>query len=137
MSTKCMCATTKYVSVYCWSAVTEPTITPEMPPVTKMATKPSTKRSGTSNRTRPCHSVLSTANTWIPLGTATAIVATEKAARPASAVGVANMWWTQTVNEMAPMARYDEATQWWPTIAWREKVGVIDETMPSPGSNMM
>ena len=80
------------------------TITPVRPPSVKMNRKPMTKSDGVVSFIRPDAMVAIQAKTWMPLGTATAVLAAEKKLRDIFGRPVANMWWTHRPKERKPVA---------------------------------
>src|SRR5947209_1030562 len=113
------------------------TITPVMPPSRKINRKPRQNSIGVVSATLPFHIVAIHAKNWMPLGITMIKLAAEKKDMASAGMPVANMWWTQTPNEMNAMATSEVATQMYPASARREKTLIIVDTMPVAGTNRM
>ena len=106
-----MCATTKWVSCTCQSKGTNASITPVSPPQTKITRKPTSHSIGTWYSGRPTHSVAIQANTWMPVGIATSMLAAEKNACANCGIPTVNMWCTHRPKLMNPVVRIASTTQ--------------------------
>ena len=69
-------------SCTCQSNGTKATMTPVSPPITKVTRKPKSHSIGRPIVGRPASSVAIHANTWMPVGTATIMLAAEKKMSP-------------------------------------------------------
>jgi hypothetical protein len=67
------------------------TITPVRPPSVKMKRKPRMNKAGVASLRRPEAMVAIQANTWMPLGIATAMLAAEKKLSDMAGMPVVNM----------------------------------------------
>ena len=79
-------------------------ITPVSPPSVKMNRKPSTNSDGVASRSRPDAMVAIQANTWMPLGSETAMLAAEKNPSAMAGMPVVNMWCTHRPKLKKPVA---------------------------------
>jgi len=78
-------------------------MTPLIPPIVNIATKPTTNSIGVLKSIEPCHIVPSQLNTLIPVGTAIAIVVIVKTETGMGPRPTVNMWWLQTIQPMKAM----------------------------------
>lgn len=76
-------------------------------------------------------------NTWMPDGTATAMLAVEKKARLSDGMPVVNMWCTHSPNEKKPAPISATTMRSWPTSGRRAIVDTTIETRPAAGRKMM
>ena len=86
-------------------------MTPVRPPTTKMVRYPATHSMGTLHTGRPLHSVAIQAKSWMPVGTATSMLATAKKACDKAGMPIANMWCTHRPKLMKPVPIIDTTTQ--------------------------
>ena len=77
------------------------------------------------------------ANTWMPLGIATAMLAAEKKLSDIAGMPVVNMWCTHSPNEKKPVAMSATTMRLWATSGVRAIEATIIETMPAAGRKMM
>jgi hypothetical protein len=78
-------------------------MTPEKPPHMNIQMKPRARTMGGVKRIRPPQMVPSQLKILTPVGTAMAIVRSEKAAVGTGPRPVVNMWWLQTAKPRKPM----------------------------------
>ena len=77
------------------------------------------------------------ANTWMPAGIDTAMLAAWKNESDRRGMPVANMWWTQRPKASSPVATSDSTTARWPNTGRRENVSVSWLMNPVAGRKMM
>ncbi len=99
-----MWATTKYESWAWRSNGTAATMTPVIPPMTKMTRKPTTKKSGVFHSARPAQMVASQPTNCTPAGIAISMLAAAKKLRTSGGSPTANMWWAHNPKDRNPMA---------------------------------
>src|SRR5690242_20264041 len=104
-----MWATMKYVSWSCQSTGNTADITPEMPPITNCAMKPTAKYIGTLKTSAPLHMVAIQLKILMPVGTAIANDESMKKASTTIGVGVVNMWCAHTSIPRNAMAAVEAA----------------------------
>src|SRR5690554_1025984 len=132
-----MCATTKWVSWTCQLNGTGASITPVSPPQTKITRKPKIHNIGKLKRTRPFHRVANQANSWIAVGTATNMLATEKKAWANCGMPTVNMWCTHRPKLIKPIKMMDSTIQRYPINGRPANTGISVETIPAAGKNRM
>jgi hypothetical protein len=127
----------KYVSCTCQSNGTTATITPVRPPSTKMNMKPIRNSAGLPHVTLPRHKVAIQPNTWIAVGTATAMLAAE--IRPASngPSPAVNMWCAHSAKLKKPTTTRATVIALRPTSGVPAMLGIMVDTMPAAGRKMM
>ena len=86
-------------------------MTPVRPPSTKMNRKPRTNSAGVVSCTLPRAKVAIQANTWMPLGIATAMLAAWKNDSDSCGMPVANMWCTHRPKLRNPVATSASTTR--------------------------
>jgi hypothetical protein len=97
-STKWMCATMKYVSETWMSIGTMPSITPEIPPTTKVTMNPSENSIAVDFKwITPSKSVANQEKILIPVGTAISSVVIIIGTRSQLNMPLTNMWCAHTV----------------------------------------
>src|SRR3954454_14625636 len=104
-----MWATMKEVSWSCQATGNTADITPEMPPITNWAMKPTAKYIGTLRTSEPRHIVAIQLKILMPVGTAIANDESMKKASTAIGVGVVNMWCAHTSMPRNAIAAVDAA----------------------------
>jgi hypothetical protein len=127
----------KNVSCTCQSNGTTATITPVMPPSTKMKRKPSTNSSGVANPAGAPHSVAIQAKTWMPAGDGDHQAGGgEEAHRQLRQAGGEHVVHPQPeADEAGEHDRHHD--QQCSHDRPRAKVGTTIDTMPVAGRNMM
>ena len=86
-------------------------MTPVSPPTVKMNRKPSTNSIGTRSCGLPSHRVAIQAKTWMPIGTAMAVLAAAKKDSDSRGSPVVYMWWTHRPKLRKPIATAAITTQ--------------------------
>src|SRR4029078_7840517 len=112
-------------------------MTPDSPPMMKMAKKPSMNRNGVAKRGRPPQMVAIQQKNAPPVGVAIMALAAVKKLSPIWGMLVANMWFTQSPNPRNPVATSDSTIAGSPKIARRVNVAMMVETYPRAGMKMM
>jgi len=105
------------------------------PPKRKVKRKPSAKSIGDSKVILPRHIVPNQLNIFTPVGTAIAIVSSEK--NPSITAPVVYMWCAQTEIERAAIAIVANTRVLYPKIGFRENTGITSEMMPKKGRARM
>ena len=108
-STKCRCATTKYVSLTCQSIGKVARKIPEMPPIRKIAIAPTQNSSGVLYSIVPRHSVAIQLRIFTPVGTAIRKELSITNTRIASGSGAVNMWCAQVRKPRKAIATVEAA----------------------------
>ena len=108
-STKCRCATTKYVSLTCQSIGKVARKIPEIPPITNTEIPPTQNSSGVLYSTVPRHSVAIQLRIFTPVGTAIKKELTSTNTRIASGTGAVNMWCAHVRKPRNAIATVDAA----------------------------
>ena len=103
----------------------------------KIKMLPTTNRAGVDQRILPDASVAIHANTWMPAGTLTAMLAAEKKPVEISGMPTLNMWCAHTPKLMKPVATIATTTSRYPTNGVCATVATIIDIIPAAGRKMM
>ena len=107
---------------------------PEIPPSVKVTKNPSDQRVCVFITRLPPHRVASQLNILAPVGIATAMVVTMKAARQKASIPEVSMWCPQTINPTTPIPAIAKTIDLYPKIDLRALVARTSETIPNAGT---